>query len=189
MDRSPIIGPYAYSSDHRPGRGVGRRDRDLLRSAPEVRGQAVDVFGPALTDRAQGSRGPPAHPRAPRQDGEGGRTAYYHGRRGSDLDLGLATGHVRSLRLRAASSRPSPADEGSTGGAFAVALGCRRADAGSAPVRSPRGAARARAEIYADLPADPKRAGMDARSRTVRTGAADRTGKTGGRIAGRLVGG
>src|SRR5260370_901188 len=65
MHRSPIIGPYACGF---AGRTVRRSDRhcgELLCIAPDIRGQALDAFGPTLAARALGPRRPGGRKHAP----------------------------------------------------------------------------------------------------------------------------
>src|SRR5579864_8337957 len=156
MDRSPIIGPYAYRIDRGSRGGVDRNRVGLLRPAAEVGREALDVLRATLADRAQGPSGPPAHADAARPERQARRGAR-RSRPGVALRThrGAADHQLRTGGLPAASVGSGAADD-TAPVQRALALGrrpCRAAHpaavhaaaagAGNLPYRAvrPRGAA------------------------------------------------
>src|SRR3989442_3892814 len=66
VDRSRIIG--AYGPPDRTVRRRGRPGRRVLRDAPQIGADEIDVLVAAGSERAQNARGPPPHPHAEPQE-------------------------------------------------------------------------------------------------------------------------
>src|SRR3989442_10831674 len=97
VDRSRIIG--AYGPPDRTVRRRGRPGRRVLRDAPQIGADEIDVLVAAGSDRAQGARGPPAHSHADRQERRIGSppdpSQSWDGNQKPDPDLHLGGAHSR----------------------------------------------------------------------------------------------
>src|SRR2546425_10000562 len=102
VDRSRIIG--AYGPPDRTVRRRGRPGRRVLRDAPQIGADEIDVLVAAGSERAQSARGPPAHSHAHRQERRIGSLADLRQSRNGNPKgepaphLGSAPGPTRALR-------------------------------------------------------------------------------------------
>src|SRR2546427_10089519 len=107
VDRSRIIG--AYGPPDRTVRRRGRPGRRVLRDAPQIGADEIDVLVAAGSDRAQSARGPPAHSHADRQERRIRSLAdlrqSWNGSPKRDPDRPVGRAHGRTRARRAAPTR------------------------------------------------------------------------------------